>query len=103
MSAEGATALYERINSDEQFRAEIEAAETQEERRRIVTEAGYDVSRDDAPTIRNIAGMSELSDEDLDKVSGAGAWTDLAEVGVIILGASTPVGAIALVAVVAAQ
>ena len=70
MSAEGATALFERVKSDEQFRAQLEAAETPEAKRRIVTDAGYDVSSDDLSTIRNIAGMSDLSDEDLEKVAG---------------------------------
>jgi predicted ribosomally synthesized peptide with nif11-like leader len=70
MSAEGATALYERISSDEAFTARLEAAESPEDKRRIVTEAGYDVGRDDLPTVRNLAGMSELSDEDLEKVAG---------------------------------
>src|SRR5215469_3932151 len=71
MSAEGVTALYERVNSDEEFRDRLEAAETPEEKRRIVTEAGYDVSRDDLPTIRRFSsGVSELSDEDLENVAG---------------------------------
>jgi predicted ribosomally synthesized peptide with nif11-like leader len=75
MSAEGATALYERVSSDEEFRAQLEAAEAPDEKRRIVTEAGYDVSRDDLPTVRNLAGVSELSDEDLEKVAGGIDWT----------------------------
>jgi predicted ribosomally synthesized peptide with nif11-like leader len=70
MSAEGATALYERVSSDEEYRARLEAADTPDDKRRIVTEAGYDVSRDDLSTFRKLAGMSELSDEDLEKVAG---------------------------------
>jgi predicted ribosomally synthesized peptide with nif11-like leader len=70
MSAEGATAFYERVTSDEQFRAQLEAAGTPEEKRRIVSEAGYDVSPDDMPIVRNLAGATELSDEDLEKVAG---------------------------------
>jgi predicted ribosomally synthesized peptide with nif11-like leader len=70
MSAEGATALYERVSSDETFSAQLEAAETPDDKRRIVTEAGYDVSRDDLFTFRKLAGMSELTDEDLEKVAG---------------------------------
>ena len=57
-------------NPNEQFRAQLEAAATPEEKRRIVTDAGYDMSRDDLSTIRNLAGMNELSDEDLEKVAG---------------------------------
>jgi predicted ribosomally synthesized peptide with nif11-like leader len=70
MSAEGATALYERVTSDEEFRTQLQAAGSPEDKRRIVTEAGYDVSTDDLPTIRNLAGATELSDEDLEKVAG---------------------------------
>jgi predicted ribosomally synthesized peptide with nif11-like leader len=75
MSAEGATALYERVGSDEQFRIQLETAETPEDKRRIVTEAGYDVGRDDLSTVRKLAGVSELSDEDLEKVAGGIDWT----------------------------
>jgi predicted ribosomally synthesized peptide with nif11-like leader len=70
MSKEGATALYGRISSDEAFSAQLEAAETPDDKRRIVTEAGYDVGRDDLSTVRKLAGMSEISDEDLEKVAG---------------------------------
>jgi len=70
MSAEGARGFYERVTSDQRFRARLEAAATPEEKRRIVAEAGYDVSGDDLSTIRNLAGMSELSDEELEGVSG---------------------------------
>jgi predicted ribosomally synthesized peptide with nif11-like leader len=75
MSAEGATALYERVGSDEQFRTQLETAATPEDKRRIVTEAGYDVGRDDLSTVRKLAGVSELSDEDLEKVAGGIDWT----------------------------
>ena len=70
MSAEGVTALYERVSSDEEFRGQLEAAETPDDKRRIVTDAGYDVSIDDLPTVKRLAGISELSDEDLEKVAG---------------------------------
>ena len=75
MSAEGVTALYDRVSSDEEFRAQLEAAETPDDKRRIVTEAGYDVSRDDLSTVRNLAGVSELSDEDLENVAGGMSHT----------------------------
>jgi predicted ribosomally synthesized peptide with nif11-like leader len=78
MSAEGVTALYERVNSDEEFRAQLEAAETPDDKRRIVTDAGYDVSTDDLPTVKKLAGISELSDEDLEKVAGGSDATTVA-------------------------
>jgi predicted ribosomally synthesized peptide with nif11-like leader len=70
MSTEGATAFYERMSSDEEFRSQVDAAETPEGKHRIVSAAGYDVSPDDLQVIRNLAGVSELSDEDLEKVAG---------------------------------
>jgi predicted ribosomally synthesized peptide with nif11-like leader len=78
MSAEGVKALYERINSDEEFRAKMEAAETPDDKRHIVTEAGYEVTSDDLPTIRKLAGVNELSDEDLEKVAGGSDATTVA-------------------------
>jgi predicted ribosomally synthesized peptide with nif11-like leader len=72
MSTNGATALYERFIADEEFRVRLEDAPTNDEKRRIVTEAGYDVSPEDLPTIRNLVGVRELSDEDLEKVAGGG-------------------------------
>src|SRR5919204_2736713 len=70
MSAEAATALFERVGSDEEFRTKLEAAPTPQEKHRIVTDAGYEVTRDDVSVMRNLAGVSELSDEDLEKVAG---------------------------------
>jgi predicted ribosomally synthesized peptide with nif11-like leader len=78
MSAEGVTALYERVSSDEEFRGQLEAAETPDDKRRIVTDAGYDVSIDDLPTVKRLAGISELSDEDLEKVAGGSDVTTVA-------------------------
>jgi predicted ribosomally synthesized peptide with nif11-like leader len=78
MSAEGVTALYERVSSDEEFLARLEAAETPDDKRRVVNEAGYDVTTDDLPTIRKLAGVSELSDEDLEKVAGGSDATTVA-------------------------
>ncbi|MBV9310314.1 MAG: Nif11-like leader peptide family natural product precursor [Solirubrobacterales bacterium] len=70
MSTESAAALYERLTSDEEFRSRVQAATTKEEKRRIVADAGYEVTGDDVPSIRKLAGVSELSDEDLEKVAG---------------------------------
>jgi predicted ribosomally synthesized peptide with nif11-like leader len=95
MSAEGATALYERVTSDEEFRARLEAAETSEEKRGIVAEAGYDVSRDDVSTVRNLAGVSELSDEDLEKVAGGSGSGTAA--GVLIGGQAVALAAVAAI------
>jgi predicted ribosomally synthesized peptide with nif11-like leader len=89
MSADGATALYERVTSDDEFRARLEAAQTPDDKRRIVTEAGYDVSRDDLPTVRKLAGVTDLSDEDMEKVAaGIGAGSAAAISGGVAVVAS---------------
>jgi predicted ribosomally synthesized peptide with nif11-like leader len=97
MSAQGATDLYERVSSDEEFRARLEAAATPQDKGQIVTEAGYDVTRDDLSTIRNLAGVSELSDEDLEKVAGGTGTATGLDVGGS-LGGTVAVVAIAAVA-----
>jgi predicted ribosomally synthesized peptide with nif11-like leader len=43
MSVQGATAFWERIQSDEQFRHQVERAATPDEKHRVVAAAGYDV------------------------------------------------------------
>ncbi|HEX6510214.1 MAG TPA: Nif11-like leader peptide family RiPP precursor [Chloroflexota bacterium] len=74
MSAEAARALSERLRSDEKFRAQfvaqLAAAETPDDKRRVLTDAGYDVSLGELPTLQKLAGMSELSDEELENLAG---------------------------------
>jgi hypothetical protein len=55
------------------------------------------VSRDDLSTVRNLAGVSNLSDEDLEKVAGgtAGDTTWILGIG----GGGIGVGAVAIAAV----
>ena len=72
MSVEDARALLERVKSDEEFRKELDAAPTPEERSRIVKDAGFDVSDDDVKRTR-----TELSDEDLEKVAGGDVGYDV--------------------------
>jgi predicted ribosomally synthesized peptide with nif11-like leader len=75
MSVQGATAFWERIQSDEQFRDQVEQAATPDEKHRVVAAAGYDVEPGDVVTLRSLAGLTEISDEDLEKVAGGGATT----------------------------
>lgn len=72
MSKQGMTALYERVQSDESFRAQLQEASSPQDKHRIVSEAGFDVERADLDTLRSLAGMTELSDEDLERVAGGG-------------------------------
>ena len=79
MTQETATAFVERISTDEAFRDRLAAAATSEERRQIAREAGYDLSSNDLPAIKEALGIKELSDADLEKVAG-GVGTDTLEV-----------------------
>jgi predicted ribosomally synthesized peptide with nif11-like leader len=97
MSTEGATALFERVSNDDDFRRRLEEAPTAEDKRRIVTEAGFDVDRDDLATMKSLAGLDELSDDELAQtVGGTPSGWILAEEGQgRVLGA----GALAVAAV----
>jgi predicted ribosomally synthesized peptide with nif11-like leader len=86
------------MQSDEAFRALVEAADAPEDKHRVLTEAGYDVTPDDLVTIKELLGISELSDEDLESVA-AGMTADEELILQIGLGGGTVV--VAVVAAVA--
>ena len=97
MSIQGATAFWERLQSDEQFRRQVEQAKTPQEKHQVLAAAGYEVSRGDLDTLRSLAGMNELSDEDLEKVAGGSATNT----GIMASGvASIAIGGAALAAAV---
>jgi predicted ribosomally synthesized peptide with nif11-like leader len=98
MSVQATTAFWERIQSDEQFRNQVERAATPEEKHRVVAAAGYDVEPGDLVTLRSLAGLTEISDEDLEKVAG-GSGTATGEMGVLVTVGSV-VGAAAAAALV---
>lgn len=75
MSRESATALFDRLTGDTSFRDQLLAAASNEQRRRLVVEAGYDVDPSDLPMLRELAGLGELSDEELEQVAGGGLGT----------------------------
>lgn len=78
MSQDGIKALWDRIAEDDSFRDLLLAADSNEQRRRLVAEAGYEVSPSDLPALRELAGLGELSDEELELVTGGGLGTDYA-------------------------
>jgi len=47
MSLENVRAFYERIADDKEFLAQLQATETQEEGKKILTEAGYDFTSEE--------------------------------------------------------
>lgn len=99
MSKQGITALYERAQADDEFIARLEAASSPEEKHRIVSEAGFDVEPDDLDTLRSVAGLSELSDEDLERVAGGNSATNVAEIGGVAAGPAVAATAAAVAAI----
>ena len=93
MSATDAQALVERVKEDADFRRQLEEASTPEEKQALVKDAGFDVTRDDLPTVKEAFGVdSEISDEDLEKIAGGmGSTTST----IISAGASAVAGALA--------
>lgn len=75
MSTESATAVVERIKTDEAFRSDVIAAPDAEARYAFLNAAGFDVSSADKDVI--VKGLeqapAELSDEQLEGASGAGS------------------------------
>lgn len=78
MSQAGMRALLDRAQSDESFLDRLLAAGSVEERRRLLLEAGYDVEPSDVPAFKEMVGLGELSDQDLERVAAAGTGTDVA-------------------------
>jgi predicted ribosomally synthesized peptide with nif11-like leader len=72
MSEQSALAFAERIKTDAALRASLAAAPDPATRQTIVSEAGYDLSPADAPTLLTALGLDDLSNEELDLIaSGA--------------------------------
>ena len=77
MSIESAKAFYSRMTTDEAFRTQLEQAASKEERQQIMQAAGYDFTPEqwEAATAQvqdSNAADSELSDTQLEAVSGGG-------------------------------
>ena len=73
MSTEGATALFQRLSADESFRRSLEEASTPQDRYKVVTEAGFEIDRGDVATLKRLAGIEGMSDDDLAQVVGGAA------------------------------
>ncbi len=70
MSIESAKELLEKIKQDASLAEKLEKA-SGEERKKIIEEAGFDVTQDEVQQ-----AYGELSDDDLDKVAGgATSWS----------------------------
>ncbi len=65
MSVESAKSFVERIKTDSAFKQQLANAPDNEARRKIVSEAGYNFTKEDILQLPN-----ELTDEELNRVSG---------------------------------
>ena len=74
MSLQSAKAFLKKVGEDEEFKKLLEKAENDNERQKIVKDAGFDFTKEELKEA--ISGSGELSDEDLEKVAGgsAGTW-----------------------------
>ncbi|HXH98519.1 MAG TPA: Nif11-like leader peptide family RiPP precursor [Gaiellaceae bacterium] len=75
MSTEAAIAFVERLKTDEAFLSRIGNAASPAERRALAREEGFELSADDIGAVKEALGIEELSDEDLEKVSGGTGTT----------------------------
>jgi predicted ribosomally synthesized peptide with nif11-like leader len=95
VSQQAVSALMERVETDQAFRERLESAPTNEAKREVVVDAGYDIEPSDLPAFRSEFGLSELSDEDLEKVAGGSGTLTAESVGsaVSIASAAAAIGA----------
>ena len=70
MSSETLDRLAQRLSEDSSLKSQLENAGSTEERRQIASDAGIELTDADIATLKG--GSGELSDSDLDNVSGAG-------------------------------
>ncbi len=68
MSIESAKAFVEKLKIDEEWRNELDAVETNEEREAMAKAAGFDFTLDEFHKVRY-----ELSDDELSAVAGGGS------------------------------
>ncbi len=71
MSIESAKAFMERVVNDEDFRKEVGEIATAEERMAFVTAAGFDFTKEE---LKNVQEKMQLSEEQLDRLSGGGGY-----------------------------
>jgi predicted ribosomally synthesized peptide with nif11-like leader len=69
MSEASALEFAERIKTDAELRASLAAAPDLAARHAIVSEAGYDLTPADAPTIKTALGLDEFSTGELDLIA----------------------------------
>lgn len=70
MSKEDAEKFIARLQSDEEFRNKVTGADDDATRAKIAKDAGYNFTEEEAKAALPSAGDGDLSDEDLEAVSG---------------------------------
>ena len=72
MSKEDAKKFVERVKSDSDFRTSLAEAKDDSARAKIAKDAGYDFTRAEVEPLLPSADAGDLSDDDLEAVSGGG-------------------------------
>lgn len=92
-------ALLERVESDNEFRTHALSLPLKQ-RQEFIRQAGYDIEQGDVAYIHELAGAPELSEDDLERISGGGSVTSIAvgTGGGVTLGIATVVAFAAAVA-----
>lgn len=70
MTEKSATAFAERLMNDPAFRERLLSAPNPAAGQAIVTDAGYDLSPGDLPALKAALGISDVSDDDLERIAG---------------------------------
>lgn len=76
MSVESAKTFMKKLTSDADFRAQVEAAKTEDDRKNVVKAAGFDFTMEELKSAvpanfhKSIDSKAELSEADLEKVAG---------------------------------
>ena len=84
MSVESAKDFLKKYAKDGDFRAKLEGAASNEDRKKMTKDAGFDFTKEELKEA--MGGSAELSDEDLEKVSGGNA-PEWVAVGVVVASA----------------
>ena len=87
MSIESAKAFVEKMASDDAFRAKLEQAASDEDRKQMVKDAGFEFTKDELKAVVAESGKGELSEKDLEAVAGGSSATWVA-VAVAVVGAA---------------
>lgn len=84
MSVENAQKFLERIKTDGGFRDSLSKASSFDERAKLVKAAGYDFTKAEMEQVHPAGSGGELSDEELESVSGGSASNVITDIAATI-------------------